>query len=173
MLSLRATPNSSCINEGIAFRSSKSLSVGFLCGTREQFSASGYKCLQVLRSGSFWSKTQAYAIIYLPAIWFLRKSNLNISKGSCCLLKQLTETGTAENTCTAVHFKPSILMAQKHKQSEKEIENGYLVSAHVHPILHCNDSAKVLTKVCLFRSGASPSKTKTGRIRKNSNLQSR
>lgn len=47
------------------------------------------------------------------------------------MVHQLTKTGIAKNTCTAVHFKLSILMAQNHKQSKKEVENGYFVSADV------------------------------------------
>lgn len=89
MPSLQATPNLSYINGDTAFRSSKSLYVSFLCGTWEQFSASGYKYLQEFWSGPFWSKTQDYGIVYLSAFWFLCKSNANISKGNCCMLQQL------------------------------------------------------------------------------------
>lgn len=114
-------------------------------------------------------------MIYFSAIWFLRKSNLNkcLSKGN-----ERQASRDDQNWDCKEHLHSSVIQAfpsswLRSISRTQGIWTFYSSATDTHPTLHCNDPAQVHTKVCLFRSGASPSKTKTGRIRKNSNLQSR
>lgn len=170
MLSLCASPNSLYID--IAFKFSKSgsaSSVGLSSG------------FQLLGTNACKSHVQIHSEVEVS----LLPSSTSLQSGWCedQTWKYISQKGEAACSKSWQRLRLWRTSAQqcasspplswlKYKQHSRNFKMATQYQQTYH-ILYCSDSEKVHTKVCLFRSGASPSKTKTGRIRKNSNLQSR
>lgn len=169
MLRLWATPNSLYI--GIAFKSSKSGSVASV----------GLSVFQLLGTNACKSHVQIHSEVEVSLL--LSSTSLQSSrcenqtwkyinqKGEAACSKSWRGLGLWRTSAQQCASSPPPSWLKPWNPRNFKMATQYQQTCTC--ILYCSDSEKVHTKVCLFRSGASPSKTKTGRIRKNSNLQSR
>lgn len=145
MLSLGATPNSSYTKGDRAFRASKSMSVSSV-GPRNSFQLLGTSACRAEFRFILEHKPGLRHHLFLCNLAPMQIEPAYI-KRELLHAPRANPGWTCKGHLHSSGLQSSIPTAQKHKQNNrKDIENGYLLSADLHPLLYCSDSKRYLPR---------------------------